>query len=238
MRHLICAAATLLILVWGTTTSAQKVETLTNESIEKSKDLAPITINEHFQSLPEPVGDIGLTFSEGREPRSALGKEQKSLKTGGGGFRIIDVKGPIAPAVSTQRIMKNGPSRNRHNTIRVVEFWATWCGPCKQTIPALSQMQKQFQNRNVQIIGITSEEDVSVVQQYVDDMGASMNYTVGFDPDWRTTGAFSRIWKVNSIPHAYLVSHDNRIVWHGHPGNAKLLEAAIQEAIQYRDSSR
>ena len=217
---------------------AQKaVETLNNESIEKAKDLGPITVSEQFQSLPESEDAVGLTFSEGRKPQSELGKRAKSRQTGQGGYRYIDIRGPKAPAVTTKYTVKQGPAKSERGTIRVVEFWATWCGPCKQTIPILTQIQSKFANKNVQVIGISSEEDLNVVRAFVNQQGNTMNYTVGLDPEWRTSAPFSGIWQVNSIPHAYLVSHDNRILWHGHPGNASILEAAISEAIQYRDGT-
>lgn len=212
----------------------KKVETLNNDSIEKADDLKPITVSEHFQALPEPAEDVGLTFSDGRTPQSELGKREKSLENGGGGYRVIDINGPRAPAVVTKGIIKNGPAKKRTGTIRVVEFWATWCGPCKQTIPALTQIQTKFKDQNVQVIGISSEADVNLVRSYVNELGNSMNYTVAFDPDHTTNAPYNSIWRVNAIPHAYLVSHDNKIIWHGHPGNVGILEEAIREAIQYR----
>ena len=51
----------------------------------------------------------------------------------------------------------------------VVEFWATWCGPCKVSIPHLTEMQKKFKDRGVVFVGI-SDEAVDKVKPFVENM--------------------------------------------------------------------
>src|SRR5512137_372166 len=61
--------------------------------------------------------------------------------------------------------------------IHVVEFWATWCGPCKVSIPHLTEMQKKFKDRGVIFVGI-SDEPASKVKPFVQNMGEKMDYVV------------------------------------------------------------
>jgi thiol-disulfide isomerase/thioredoxin len=116
----------------------------------------------------------------------------------------------------------------RGKEIVVVEFWATWCGPCRVSIPHLTKVQQQFKDKGVRIVGLTDEAE-DVVKPFVDDMGAQMEYSVGIDTSEQTQKAYMAPFKVNGIPHAFVVDKDGRIVWHGHP--ADNLESVLKDVI-------
>src|SRR5262249_2939498 len=59
----------------------------------------------------------------------------------------------------------------------VVEFWATWCGPCRASIPHLTEMAHQFKDKDVQFIGVDVwENDPAAVKTFVDEMADKMDY--------------------------------------------------------------
>lgn len=68
------------------------------------------------------------------------------------------------------------------NKVVLINFWATWCGPCKREIPDLTELKRKFEGKEVEIIGLTVEEPElrSTVQAFVQQY--SINYTVGFAP--------------------------------------------------------
>lgn len=111
-------------------------------------------------------------------------------------------------------------------SLSVVEFWATWCGPCLTTIPHLTAMQQA--HPDIQVIGL-SDEDVATVTPFVEDQGATMNYRVGIaDP------ATYQAWMdgVQGIPHAVLVSGEGTVLWMGHPmGLEPVLTAALSGTL-------
>jgi thiol-disulfide isomerase/thioredoxin len=85
----------------------------------------------------------------------------------------------------------------------VIEFWATWCGPCRESIPHLTELQKQFKDKGVVFIGITDEK-TEVAKKFVEKMGAKMDYTVAVDAG-KTSKGYMEAYGVNGIPNAFVV---------------------------------
>ena len=88
------------------------------------------------------------------------------------------------------------------NQVLVVEFWATWCGPCRTSIPHLTELQKKF--KDVGFIGV-SDEDAPTVKKFVNKMGDQMDYTVAIDDDRQTSKGYMEAFDQNGIPHAFIV---------------------------------
>jgi thiol-disulfide isomerase/thioredoxin/tetratricopeptide (TPR) repeat protein len=112
-------------------------------------------------------------------------------------------------------------------TIYVVEFWATWCPPCRTSIPHLTEMQKQFKDRGVVFIGVTDEK-TDVVKKFVDKMGDQMNYTVAVDAG-KTSEGYMAAYGATGIPHAFVVDKDGKVVWEGHPMDG--LDKALEQIV-------
>lgn len=112
--------------------------------------------------------------------------------------------------------------------VYVVEFWATWCPPCRKAIPHLTDLQKKLKDKGVVVIGITDEEP-DVVAPFVKEAGSSMEYTVGVDRDEATGKAYMMAFGVDGIPHAFLIDKQGRLAWHGHPESG--MDAALEEIL-------
>jgi len=110
--------------------------------------------------------------------------------------------------------------------VLVVEFWATWCGPCRTSIPHLTEMQKKF--KDVVFIGV-SDEDAATVKKFVNKMGDQMDYTVAVDDDRQTSKGYMEAFDQNGIPHSFIVDLEGRVVWHGHPMAG--LDEALAEVV-------
>jgi len=108
----------------------------------------------------------------------------------------------------------------------VVEFWATWCGPCRTSIPHLTELQKKF--KDVVFIGV-SDEDADTVKPFVKRMGDKMDYTVAVDKDGKTSAGYMQAYGINGIPHAFIVDKESRVVWLGHPMDR--LEETLAEVV-------
>lgn len=204
--------------------------TLNNDSIENS-DTSNVIVEKRITGSADSrtTQQNSVTQETPSFPLKTIRPQAKSLE-----YKVINTAGPKAPLVSMSKVLQKSPTRINNQTIRVIEFWATWCGPCRTTIPHLSKVQDRYGKYNVSIMGI-SNEDAAKVSPFLNKMGKKMNYGVGVDNNRKTSRAFSKLWNVGSIPHAYVIGHKGRILWHGHPGNRKF-EMAIREAIHYRKS--
>lgn len=101
--------------------------------------------------------------------------------------------------------------------IAVVEFWATWCPPCRKSIPHLTKVQKEFADDNVVIVGISSGEELKTVQTFVSEWGKKMDYTVAFDDESKSFEAWMKASGQTGIPTAFIVDKEGRVAWIGHP---------------------
>jgi len=112
--------------------------------------------------------------------------------------------------------------------IFVVEFWATWCGPCRASIPHLTEMQKKFKDKNVVFIGV-SDEEAATVKKFVEKMGDKMDYTVVVDKDRKTSKGYMTAYEQGGIPTAFIVDKEGRVVWLGHPMGD--LEKSLEQVV-------
>ena len=127
--------------------------------------------------------------------------------------------GDPAPPILVNEMIKGAPvdlAAGKGKQIFIVEFWATWCPPCRETIPHLTKLQKKFRDKGVTIIGI-SDESAEDVKPFVRKMGRAMEYAVAVDPDHRTYATYMDAYARENIPTAFLVDKEGRVVWVGFP---------------------
>ena len=107
--------------------------------------------------------------------------------------------------------------------VTVVEFWATWCGPCLAGMPHISELQKEYGDE-VRFIGVTREEE-SVVTKFLASTGPGgktwdevITYRLALDENDWTNNAYMLAANQNGIPCAFIVGRDGVVEWIGHPG--------------------
>ncbi len=91
----------------------------------------------------------------------------------------------------------------------LLDFWATWCGPCRESIPHLNELYARFRNRLV-IIGISDESEAAVRAM----TSPHIDYSIGIDTQGRTMKAVG----VTGIPHSMLIDPKGIVRFEGMPG--------------------
>src|SRR5215204_2494208 len=94
--------------------------------------------------------------------------------------------------------------------VLLVNLWATWCGPCRSEIPELVKLNKEFQSRGVEMIGLSTEDpDASAasVMEFVRE------YKVDYQIGWATREVAQTLMQGRtSIPQSFIIARDGRII--------------------------
>lgn len=145
--------------------------------------------------------------------------------------------GDRAPDFKYSKWLKGEPLQSfTGDKFYVLEFWATWCGPCKAAMPKLSKLQEKYSD-NVSIIGVNVWEHVgekpyetvlSAVEKYVKGNDTNMVYSVTIDNNDQHMG--NKWLKASGnygIPTTFVIK-DEKILWIGHP---EKLDSILQTMI-------
>ena len=134
--------------------------------------------------------------------------------------------GDDVPRLEVHKWLKGTPIQQfEKGKVYVVEFWATWCGPCIMAMPHLSALARQYKDK-VDFVGVSVWEntgkkvpDVATIQRFVDEKGSDMDYNVAMDdPNTnKVANAWLKAAGLNGIPATFVVNSDGKIAWIGHP---------------------
>lgn len=140
--------------------------------------------------------------------------------------------GSRAAALNIEHWVSDGNGQFPHVTefeegkVYIVEFWATWCGPCVASMPHLASLQQQYADSGVQLISV-SREPLETVQQFLkrpvrgqeDQTYGELTsvYSLTTDPDASVHEDYMTAANQSGIPTAFIVGKTGLIEWVGHP---------------------
>ncbi len=169
------------------------------------------------QSMFAAAAVLGMSAAALAQDKPAAEKPKEEIKpiTIGDAARPID----ISNWIKGDKIAKFEPGK-----IYVLEFWATWCGPCRQSMPHLAAMQKEYKDYGVTFIGI-SDEPLETVTKFLDSKNKDLDkpwnevitYTLTTDPDKSVYNDYFKAASQSGIPSAFVIGKDLHVEWIGNP---------------------
>ena len=151
--------------------------------------------------------------------------------------------GDPSPGLKISKWIKGDPvSAPLKDKVHVVEFWATWCGPCRAGMPHISELQTKYKD-DVAFIGVT-REDEKTVRGFLgkqSNHGGTWNdviqYRLALDAgDWTNTN-YMRAAGQNGIPCAFIVGREGIVEWIGHPARIDEPLAKVVEGTWDREEA-
>ncbi|MBS1660291.1 MAG: TlpA family protein disulfide reductase [Bacteroidetes bacterium] len=144
----------------------------------------------------------------------------------------LNIGDPVPPLRISEWVKGAPVEQFKKGNIYILEFWATWCVPCKAAMPHLSALARAYRDK-VTIIGVDCYENnprvLKKVKPFVDSMGTRMDYTVARgDSNFIYARWFEASGEARSgIPISFVVDAEGRLAWVGHPQGLEKVIAAL-----------
>jgi len=121
------------------------------------------------------------------------------------------VKGVIAAGDFIAQDMHGKPvrfSEQRRGKVVLLNFWATWCPPCREEMPAMEQLYRAYKDRGLIVLAVSLDQaPVATVRDFAEQL--KLTFPVWHDRD----GLVGRQYSVPGVPTSYLVGRDGRMAW-------------------------
>jgi cytochrome c biogenesis protein CcmG, thiol:disulfide interchange protein DsbE len=112
----------------------------------------------------------------------------------------------------------------RKNTVVYVDFWASWCGPCKQSFPWMNELHAKYAAQGLEIVAINVDTRRVDAERFLAQL--PVKFDVAFDPQ----GNIPRLFAISGMPSSFLIDGDGKIVL-AHSGFRDSDRAIIEKAI-------
>lgn len=170
--------------------------------------------------VPVVVALLALVAGCGGSHKGAKAASDAS----GGGSGHAEVGKP-APDLSIQTLNGKGDVslESLRGKVVIVDFWATWCAPCKTSFPKLEELSKKVGDK-VEIVGISVDDEKKGVVEFAKESGAT--FAIGWDEGHKIASK----WKIGTMPTTFVVDGSGtvRYIHDGyHEGETKLMEKEI-----------
>lgn len=143
-------------------------------------------------------------------------------------------EGQLAPEFSLHQIEERGrlgPELSlaaHRGSVVVIDFWATWCGPCESAMPVLEEVARQYKERGLVILSVNTEGPGAAPSARAMAERLSPSLTLLSDE-----GSASVLYKVTTIPHMLVVDREGRVRWiHRGFSTASGLHSDLSEIIE------
>ena len=119
-----------------------------------------------------------------------------------------------------------------HGNVVYLDFWASWCGPCKQSFPWMGEMQAKYKAQGLRVVAVNLDQKPADAQAFLKETPAA--FDVAFDSSGKTPKAYA----IQGMPTSVLIGADGRVIsMHSgfKPEQRAELETQIRRALNLKD---
>ena len=134
---------------------------------------------------------------------------------------------PGGPAPSLELVDLQGKKHSLadyRGKVVLINFWATWCAPCREEMPSIERLRASLEGRPFAVLAVNLAEPESRIQKFLDAM--PLGFTILLDRDTKTT----RAWQAKVLPATYIVGADGAIRYR-HVGELDWSKPEIRKQI-------
>jgi len=140
---------------------------------------------------------------------------------------------PVGSVAPDFTLKSNGGKNLKLSEFRgqvvMINFWATWCGPCREELPLLNRIQEQYRKAGFKLLGVNIDDRPEAAQAMARNLG--IRFPILFDTDKRV----SRRYDVNAMPSTLLIDRDGKVRYLHlgyRPGYETRYEAQVRELLK------
>lgn len=119
-------------------------------------------------------------------------------------FSVFLPKVNAQQVVGSQAQLEQALSKHLGEVV-YIDFWASWCGPCRKSFPWMNKVQAQYQSQGFSVISINLDADRALAEQFLLETPA--NFAVIYDPK----GKIAKHFKIQGMPSSMLIGRDGKI---------------------------
>lgn len=131
----------------------------------------------------------------GSDPLQALGLQAPKEAVDAPDFSLPDLSG------------KQIPLKQLRGKLVFLNFFATWCGPCREEMPGMERLHRAHQDKGLVVLAVNLQEGAKTIRPFVQSLKLS------FPTVMDTEGAVSREYGVRALPVSFLIGRDGKILW-------------------------